>query len=95
MTNHPGNVITIYDVAELVGDAFLKAFTVHNINIGFVKSGIYHFNDEVFTDADFLSSYVTYRALHDEALNEGVLNDRPLDDTIDVPGRTCQAIPTK
>lgn len=77
MTNHPGSVISIYDVAELVGDAFPKAFNVQNINSGFRKAGICPFNDDIFTDADFLPSYVT-----DRDFNETPISDPPM--TIDL-----------
>lgn len=74
MTNHPGSVISIYDIAELVGDAFPKAFTVKNINSGFAKAGVYPFNDDIFTDDDFLSSYVTDRSLNEETLVVSPIN---------------------
>ena len=59
MTSHPGKLITIYEVGELAGSAFVKAFTPENITSGFKKTGIYPFNSEVFTDDMFLPTYVT------------------------------------
>jgi hypothetical protein len=59
MTNHPGKPMTIYDVAEVVGKTFPLAFTPKNIQTGFEASGIKPFNRDIFTDDEYLSSYVT------------------------------------
>jgi len=61
MLNHGGKPITIYDLAELAGEAFPKAFTPHNIQNGFRISGCYPINRDIFTDDDFLPSEVTNR----------------------------------
>lgn len=61
MLNNPGQTITIYEVSELVGKAFSPAFTSSNIETGFRKSGIYPYDENIFTDIDFLSSAVTDR----------------------------------
>ena len=61
MTNHPGQIITIHDVAQNAGNTFQLAFTTKNIIAGFRVSGIYPFNPRVFSDEDFLCSYVTDR----------------------------------
>lgn len=67
MTNwmsSPGNAgkpVTIYDVAELANTAYLKAFCPNNIIKGFQVSGIYPLNTDIFTEQDFLPSYVTNR----------------------------------
>lgn len=61
MVNHPGKTISIYDVSELVGKAFAKAFTITNIIKGFAVTGICPYNEDVFGDDEFLSSYVTDR----------------------------------
>lgn len=58
--------ITIYDIAGLVGVAYPLAFTPANILKGFSVSGIEPFNSNVFTDQDFMSSYVTDRPLPTE-----------------------------
>ncbi|XP_041349184.1 uncharacterized protein LOC121368514 [Gigantopelta aegis] len=60
MTNHPGQTITIHDIAQIVGNAYPLAFKP-NIIAGFRASGIYPFNPNVFSEEDFLGSYVTDR----------------------------------
>lgn len=52
----PGIPITIYNVAELVGKAFPQAFTPANIITGLKKAGIWPYDENVFTEADFLCS---------------------------------------
>ena len=61
MINHPSQPITIHDIAQLVGNAFPLAFTPKNITSGFRVCGIYPFNANIFSDDEFLSSYVTDR----------------------------------
>lgn len=68
MIMNPGQPITIFDIAELAGKAFPKAFTVSNIQKGFEVSGLYPVNENIFEEHDFLSAYVT---------------DRPINQTID------------
>jgi hypothetical protein len=62
MLNHPGQLIKIDNIAELLGTAFTQAFTPQNIQSGFRVSGVYSFNRDIFTDDEFLSSYVSDRA---------------------------------
>jgi len=61
MFNHPGTPISIYEIAELVGTSYPLAFTPTNIQSGFRVSGISPFNRDIFSDDEFLSSYVTDR----------------------------------
>lgn len=61
MVNHPGSPVTIYNVGEVIGKSFPLAFTPLNIISGFKVSGIYPFDKNRFTDADFLRSSVTDR----------------------------------
>lgn len=58
---HPGTPLTIYNVAECFGTAFPLAFTPSNIQNGFKVAGIWPFNDNIFGEDEFLSSYVTDR----------------------------------
>ena len=60
MTN-PGRSISIYETAELSGAAFSKAFNLENITSAFKATGIFPLNPLVFTEDDFLPSYVTKR----------------------------------
>lgn len=59
--SHPGKTVTIYEIAECLGKAYPRAFTPENICSGFKVTGIHPFDRHVFTDDDFLSSYVTDR----------------------------------
>ena len=53
--------MTIYEIAEMVGILFPQAFTPSNIQSGFRVSGIFPFNLYIFTDGEYLCSYVTDR----------------------------------
>ncbi|CAH1973322.1 unnamed protein product [Acanthoscelides obtectus] len=61
LMTHPGKPVTIYDLGEIIGAAFLKAMTPTNITRAFAKCGIYPFDRNLFTDEDFLPSTVTDR----------------------------------
>lgn len=61
MLNNPGKPITIYDVAELIGQAYPVSFTPKNIIKSFEVTGICPYNRDIFSDEDFLCSYVTDR----------------------------------
>jgi hypothetical protein len=61
MSSNPGKTLSIYEVAQMVGRAFPLAFINSNILSGFAASGIYPLNEDVFSDDDFLSSYVSDR----------------------------------
>lgn len=56
MCNHPNQPITIHYVAEVVGHAYPKAFTMANITAGFKSTGISPLDPDVFDDSDFLAS---------------------------------------
>ena len=58
MINHPGQPITIYDIAEIA----------MNIVSGFKCTVIHSYNSNIFTDKDFLCSYVTNRDIEDDAV---------------------------
>ena len=51
--------MTIYDIAENLGEAFPRAFTSENITAGFKATGFWPFDRNVFGDDEFMSSYVT------------------------------------
>lgn len=48
--NNAGKPATIYDVAELVGQAFSLSFTPANILNGFKASGLQPLNEHIFPD---------------------------------------------
>ncbi|GFN84749.1 tigger transposable element-derived protein [Plakobranchus ocellatus] len=62
MYQNPGQRMTIYDVAGLVGKAYPKAFTSTNILSGFRNTGISPLDVNVFSEDDFVQSFVTDQA---------------------------------
>lgn len=65
MLAHPARPITIYDVGCCLGKAFPMAMTPRNITKSFEVTGIHPFNSEIFTEDEYLSSYVTDRPQND------------------------------
>ena len=61
LTNHPGRVITVYQIASIFAPAYCKAATITNAIEGFKVTGICPFNNDIFTEADFMATYVTER----------------------------------
>lgn len=61
ITNHPGQTMTIYDLPGVINMSLDSAATPANIKAGFLATGIYPYNRDVFGDEEFLSSYVTDR----------------------------------
>lgn len=59
MLRNPGKPVTIYDIGELVGTAYLKVMTPFYITSAFKKYGIFPFDRFVFNDDDLLPSTVT------------------------------------
>jgi hypothetical protein len=63
MAHHPGQAITEYHVASLANGAYQKAATVASAVSGFCASGIYPFDRDVFSDADFSAAETTERPI--------------------------------
>lgn len=61
LMRHPGQPLTIYNIAECVGSAYMKSMTPINIVNAFKKTGIFPFDDCIFTEVDFMPSTVTDR----------------------------------
>ncbi|XP_065672428.1 tigger transposable element-derived protein 1-like [Hydra vulgaris] len=62
----PGNAgkpVTIFDISYLVGQAYPHAFVPNNIINSFKCTGFYPFNENIFTDIDFLAANVTDRPI--------------------------------
>ena len=53
--NNPGTKIDIYNIGAFVGIAHQKSMSIENIRNAFAKVGIVPFNDDVFTEAEFLA----------------------------------------
>ena len=76
LRQHPGRVLTEYQVGELFDAAYGKAATVQNGSSGFRKAGIFPFRRDVFTDEDFLCSKMTDTALGDAvAVDDARVNE--------------------
>ena len=66
MRSNPGKTVSIYDIPSLVNEVHVCACVPRNILSGFRSAGIYPFNRDIFTDADYAPANVTDRA-HDPA----------------------------
>lgn len=58
---NPGRIISQYEVARLFGAAYMKAASTHNAVKGFLCSGIWPANRNIFDDSDYMPSIVTER----------------------------------
>ena len=59
MMMNPGRHITIRKMGGFIGAAWMKAATPENITSGFRSAGIWPFDRNIFSDADFASSLPT------------------------------------
>lgn len=59
MNNNPGRVVTVFQIAKIFAEAYLKAAIPANSINGFSKCGIYPFNPDVFSDVDFIAAETT------------------------------------
>jgi hypothetical protein len=67
--NHAGKTMTIYDLPGLPNMSLNFAATPANIMAGFLATGIFPYNRDVFPDEEFLSCYVTDRPATDPAVS--------------------------
>jgi hypothetical protein len=72
MKTNPGKTMTIYDIPAIVAKALPLAITPTNITAGFRVSGIFPFDRDVFSEAEFAPSDVTDR---DIVVPTGILNE--------------------
>jgi hypothetical protein len=63
--NHPGRVVTIYEVGKLFNAAFQRAALVQTAVNGFRQTGIFPFNPDVFPEHLFAPSITTDHAMPD------------------------------
>lgn len=73
MISHPGRPLTIYDLAGCLGSAYPNAMTPRNIQKSFSITGIFPFNPDIFTDDEYLSSFVTDRENTETRVIENVV----------------------
>ena len=78
MMSNSGQLISIYEVAELAGSAFVKAFNPENITSAFKISGIFPYNSDIFTDDMFLPASVTDILSSNVDNNQQIVNSNTL-----------------
>lgn len=66
MNNNPGRPVTVFQIAKIFGEAYLKAAIPTNAINGFAKTGICPLNPEVFTEVDFIAAATTENELDEE-----------------------------
>lgn len=84
MLNNPGKTVKISNVAEFFNDAFILSMTPSNILSAFKSTGIYPFNRMLFSEDDFMSSYVTDRPLPSNL-------STPANSYVRIPATTCRS----
>lgn len=62
LQQNPGQRISVHEVAQLSKVPFIQKLNPQNITAGFVKTGIWPLNPDVFRESDFLPASVTDRA---------------------------------
>lgn len=61
MKSNPGKTVSIHQIPGCVNDAFMSAMTPRYICSGFKSTGIFPYNRDVFSDAEFEPSMVSDR----------------------------------
>lgn len=59
LRSHPGRVITTFQISEIFGKAYVQAATMTTAINGFKKCGIWPYNQNNFSDADFITAETT------------------------------------
>lgn len=75
LRSNPGKVVTLFQVASLFGNAYMRASTMTTAVNGFRKTGIWPVNMNVFEDADFLPSATTDIQLPPANTNEATTSE--------------------
>ncbi|GFO40990.1 tigger transposable element-derived protein [Plakobranchus ocellatus] len=83
MLQNPGKTISMYQLAQLGGSAFVRAATPSNITAGFRVSDMRPLDRNAFDSNEFLPSAVTDRP-RPEHTEE--IADHPADETVAIPG---------
>lgn len=65
--NHPGKVLSIYEIAALAKIAYFESFTGKNITSAFSKPGICPFNKLIFSDENFAPCNIYTNELSQDA----------------------------
>lgn len=72
---HPGKSMTIYDIPAIVREALPSAVSCKNVMAGFSCTGIYPFNQNIFSEADFAPGYATDRPNPSETNQPGSIHE--------------------
>ncbi|KAF2880248.1 hypothetical protein ILUMI_25926 [Ignelater luminosus] len=59
LRSNPGQVVAQFQVAELFGQAFIRAATMSTALNAFKACEIFPYNDQIFTDAGFVAAEAT------------------------------------
>ncbi|KAK9703509.1 hypothetical protein QE152_g29297 [Popillia japonica] len=79
-SSHPGQTITVYDVAELFKTAYERTATLEKAIVLFRVAGIYPLDSTVFSEENFLPSEVTEQNLDDIGEEHTLMVTFPGDD---------------
>ncbi|KAK9707651.1 Protein of unknown function (DUF1759) [Popillia japonica] len=79
-SSHPGQTITVYDVAELFKTAYERTATLEKAIVSFRVTGIYPLDSIVFSEEDFLPSEVRDQNLDDMGEEHTLMVTFPGDD---------------
>lgn len=74
---HGGDVVTLKQLAEMFGLAFIKAATMTTAINGFQKTGICPFNPDVFNDSDFMAADTTNVQIENDYLSMAQVSSVP------------------
>lgn len=59
LRSHPRRVVTVFQISEIFGNAYVQAATMLTVINAFRKHGIWPYNQNTFMDADFISAETT------------------------------------
>ena len=78
MVSNPGKRISFFEIAEIFGTAYIRCATIDKGVSGFRSGGIWPYNCDVFTDADFAPAMMTENEMvNDEPAAAVNTNDEP------------------
>lgn len=96
MLSHPGQTLSIYDLAPICMKAWDRSATPSNIKSGFRCTGIWPFDKTIFTEEDFLCSFVTDRTAPEKQPNNASPPNEFINKNVDgslQPGTSAQSLP--
>jgi len=79
LRNHPGRTVTVFQIAQLITPAYLKAATALVAANGFRKSGIWPLNRDIFDEHEFAPSHPTDLPENQSCEEATTAQHRPMD----------------